>query len=141
MTLGGCSRSKPTAPSAFDTGAKTVAQAFFDRLIQQNWHLAYELLDESSKSWCSESRFIVLGKTYFAHLGFAPITVSVSVAESGDRATAIAHFHGSAADPSSNSRDGTELRRSGEKWTVVLRDNFGKVSPQAANQSRRTGKK
>jgi hypothetical protein len=128
----GCSKHEESL--LVSTGADATTQEFFDALLHRDWRKAYSMLDSNSKAWCSEQRFAELGVSYMTEFGFDPATVNVSVSESGDHASAIALFHGPSSSTNSHFKDGTELRRNGGKWFVVLRTNFGKATAKPGSR-------
>ncbi|HJZ54812.1 MAG TPA: hypothetical protein VKE74_07625 [Gemmataceae bacterium] len=116
----GCAEKPPAAP---DTGAKTAAETFFTALIEHDPRRAYDVIDPDSRRRVSSDQFARLADTYAQHLGFPAEKVHVRACEEhGDAATAHVVLTGR----SHRYEDGITLKRSGERWGVVLPDNFGR---------------
>jgi hypothetical protein len=119
-------------PPPADTGSAQVARLFFEAVLREDWAAAYDTLDAKSKAWCGKDPFAALGRGYLKQIDFTPTGVNVSTAETGDRATAIASFHGSSGTSPRSYKDGTSLKKTGSAWAVVLNKSFGKEPPAPA---------
>lgn len=116
---------KPAAPS--DTGSRQATRAFFEAVIHGDWSHAYGLLDADSHRGCGEEQFGTQAKAYVQRLGFEAKAVHVQSCEERG-ASAIAHLvlTGSDGKKQVRFREGAELRKNGDAWTVVLPAAFGR---------------
>jgi hypothetical protein len=120
----GCG-AKPEPPPV-DTGARATAEAFFGALIASDPPHAYELLDPDSKRRVSAEQFAALVRAYVKNLGFPADKVHIHAAEEqGDAATIHVTLTGHAGGHSRRYSDGITLRRTGDRWGIVLPQNFG----------------
>jgi hypothetical protein len=125
----GCETSPPPIPPKTATGAEPVAKTFFEGLMHEDWAAAYDTLDSESKAWCDKEKFTALARAYHKQIGFVPTEVSVSAAETDNRASAIAIFRGVSGTTQRQFKDGTPLRKSPTGWAVVLNKGFGTDTP------------
>ena len=120
----GCMRS----PSAPDTGARAVAQAFYDSLLQQDWTRAYDQLHADCRGRWSHDQFTRRAQTYRQALGFEPAAVHLRTCEEqGETATVRVAWSGSAAGRPREFKDAVVLRRSATSWGVMLSKQFGQL--------------
>jgi hypothetical protein len=120
----GCGEAPPVG-----TGAEAVAQAYCEALLRQDWVSAYGALDPASKGAVRSDQFPPLARERWQRADFEPEGVQVRACEErGNEATAHVIFRGRAKGRPRFYRDAVTLRRSGERWAVVL--------PQALGQSR-----
>ncbi len=113
-------------PQHHGTGAKEMAQHYYDALWQRDWRTAYADLDADSRSRCGEHQFASLGAKYWRDLGFVPQEVHLrSCDEHGDRAVAHVTFTGLSAGRERFHKDGIVLRCQNGTWQVVLSPKFG----------------
>ena len=126
--LCGCGRHSPP-PARLQTGAEDIARRYSESLLRGDWPAAYDTLDDMSKAACRPERFASLGGRYRKQFDFEPTDVLVFATETGDRATAVGVFRGTAGSKAVQRKDGVALRRTDSGWAVVLRENFGRESP------------
>jgi hypothetical protein len=121
----GCGgKTEPTTP---DTGARTAAEAFYSALIANDPPRAYELLDPDSKRRVPAERFAALARAYVKNVGFPAEKVFIRTSEEqGDTATVRVTLQGHSAGHSRRYNDGITLRRTGDRWGIVLPQNFGR---------------
>jgi hypothetical protein len=113
-------------PVAADTGAREAAGAFFGAVIAGDSPHAYELLDSDSKRRVSSEQFATLVRAYVKNLGFPADKVHIHTSEEqGDSATVRVTLYRHSAGHSRRYSDGITLRRTGDRWSVVLPTNFG----------------
>jgi hypothetical protein len=136
LLLGGCEK-QPVGSPRTDTGAEAVAKSFFTALVRNDWPAAYGALDPYSRRWCSQDQFVSRARAALKQIGFTPTEVNVAVTETGDQASAVAVYREAFAAGSKQYKDGTAMRRTGQIWAVVLRNNFGVVVPPPARESGR----
>lgn len=123
--LVGCERASPP-PAA--TGAREVAQNFFDAMIHQDWPRAYATLHAESQVRFSPEQFSRLAQNYRRGLGLEPDKVHVGACEEhGLEAVAHVSLTGRAVSKHRRFKDAVLLRWTGTDWRVVLSNNFGRT--------------
>jgi hypothetical protein len=121
LLAAGCgSRPTPTG-----TGAKEKAFAFFDAIRRNDWPAAFACVEPAGRVNQSADAFARLAERYRQSIGFEPEQVYVTACDE-QAETAIAHitFVGHSA-PRQRHKDGITLRKTGDRWGVVLPANFG----------------
>ncbi len=113
-------------PQPVDTGARSVAQGYFEALIRQDWSEAHQALHPSSRARYSLAEFTRLARTYRQSLGFEPQSVRVRFwEEHGEEATVYVVLSGSAAGQERRYKDALVLRLGNSTWGVSLPPRFG----------------
>jgi hypothetical protein len=123
VAVSGCER-QPAPPPG--TGARKATQTYYEALMRQEWEKAYSLLDADSRTQCSGEQFSRLAQNYRNNLGFEPDAVHIQTCdEQGAEATARIVWSSGAAK-GRRYKDAISLRRTGDRWQVVLPQGFGR---------------
>lgn len=112
--------------AAADTGARGAVEGYFEAVVRQDWPSAYAVLDPEVQSRWRLEEFSQRAAKYHKGLGIQPETVRVRYCEEHAReATAQVIVRGKAARTHKTHKDAVVLRKSGDKWSVMLPADFG----------------
>jgi hypothetical protein len=126
LLLAGLSGCTPKVAPPAGTGAKEVAQDFFEALVRRDWQQAYAAVHPDSRKRCTQEQFTRLAEAYDRNLGFDPVEAHVrSCDEKGAEAIAHVVLIGRTSSQTRRYKDGITLRYTADGWRVVLPTSFG----------------